>query len=76
MIRPVTVRVECRPGHGGEGVPRVFLIGDRRIEVAEVLDRWPGRDHRYFKVQGGDGGLYILRHDATSGEREVTLFER
>lgn len=76
MIRPVTVRVECHPGHGGEGVPRVLWVGDRRIEVAEVLDCWPGRDHRYFKVQGSDVGLYILRHDTPSGEWEITLFEQ
>lgn len=43
MIKPVTVRVECRPRHGGEGVPRAFLVGDRGTEVVEALDCWPGR---------------------------------
>ncbi len=76
MSKPVTVGVECQPGHRGEGVPRAFLVGDRRIEVTEVLDWWPGRDHRYFKVRGRDGGLYILRHDRPSGEWEITLFEQ
>lgn len=76
MNRPVMVRVECRPGHGGEEVPRAFFVGSRRIDVAEVLDGWPGRDHRYFKVRGSDGGLYILRHDTPSGEWEITLFEQ
>ena len=72
----VTVRVECSAGHGGEDAPRAFFVGDRRVEVVELLDCWPGRDHRYFKVRGNDGGLYILRHDAPSGEWEITLFER
>jgi hypothetical protein len=76
MIKPVPVRVECRPGQRGEGVPCAFLVGDRRVEVAEVLDWWPGHDHRYFKVQGSDGCLYILRHDTPSGEWEITLFEQ
>jgi hypothetical protein len=76
MIKPVTVRVECHPDHRGEGVPREFVIGDRRIEVVEVLDCWPGRDHRYFKVRGSDDGVYILRHDVPSGEWEITLFEQ
>jgi hypothetical protein len=71
----VTVRVECVESLGGEAIPRAFYLGDRRIEAVEVLDRWPGRDHRYFKVQGSDGGLYILRHDTPSGEWEITLFE-
>jgi hypothetical protein len=35
-----------------------------------VLDRWLGPDHRYFKVRTADG-IYILRHDATSGELEA-----
>jgi hypothetical protein len=73
----VIVRVECSAGHRGEDVPRAFFLGDRRIEVAELLDCWPGRNHRYFKVRCCDGGgLYILRHDTPSGEWEITLFEQ
>jgi len=72
----VIVRVECSAGHRGEEVPRAFFLGNRRIEVVEVLDCWPGRDHRYFKVRGSEGGLYILRHDMPSGEWEITLFEQ
>lgn len=72
----VIVRVKCSSDQRGEEVPGVFLVGDRRIEVVEVLDWWPGRDHRYFKVRGSDGGLYILRHDTPSGEWEITLFEQ
>jgi hypothetical protein len=75
-VKPVTVRVECQPGHHGEAVPRAFLVGERRIEAVEVLDCWPGRDHLYFKVLGSDGGLYTLRHDTPLGEWEITLFEQ
>lgn len=57
-------------------VPRMFSAGDRRIEVVEMLDCWPGRDHRYFKVLGSDSGRHILRHDTPSGEWEITLFEQ
>jgi hypothetical protein len=45
------------------------------MEVADVLDRWLAPDHRYFKVRGTDGAIYILRHDANSGDWELTLFE-
>ncbi len=72
----LTVRVECASDHRGEAVPRAFLVGSRRIEVAEILDAWPGRDHHYFKILCNDGGLYILRHDEPSGEWEITLFEQ
>ncbi len=70
------VRVECYAGHRGEETPRRFFLGERRIEVVAVLDRWLAPDHRYFKVAGDDRAVYILRHDAASARWELTLFER
>jgi hypothetical protein len=69
------LQVECYAGYKGEETPRAFYVGDRRIEVAEVLDRWLAPDHRYFKVRGDDGGLYIMRHDVEKDRWELTLFE-
>ena len=66
------VRVECYAGHRGEETPRALIIGDRRVEVIEVLDRWLAPDHRYFKVKGDDGDVYIVRQEATSGAWELT----
>ena len=76
MIEVVRVKVEYQPGHRGEEMPCAFFVGDTRIEVVDILDWWPGRDHRYFKIRGSDGGLYILRHDIPFGEWEITLFEQ
>jgi len=70
------LRVECYAGYKGEETPRAFHLGDRRIAVAEVLDRWLAPDHRYFKVRGDDGGLYILRHDVEKDRWELTLYEQ
>jgi hypothetical protein len=70
------IDVECHAGHRGEETPRRFRLGDRTIEVAEVLDRWLAPDHRYFKVRGGDGDLYILRHDPLADGWELTMFQR
>ncbi|HET8759791.1 MAG TPA: archaemetzincin family Zn-dependent metalloprotease [Nitrospiria bacterium] len=72
----MVVRVECYAGHRGEETPRAFFLDARRVEVAEVLDRWHGIDHRYFKVRGADGGLYILRHDTSADRWEITLFQQ
>ena len=69
------VRVECYAGYRGEETPRRFHLGERTVEVAEVLDRWLAPDHRYFKVRGDDGARYILRHDPNSGDWELTLYE-
>ncbi|MGD8430349.1 MAG: hypothetical protein PVH31_08060 [Ectothiorhodospiraceae bacterium] len=71
----MNLRVECHAGYRGEEEPRVFYLGDRRIDVAEVMDRWLAPDHRYFKVRGDDAATYILRHDTESGRWELTLFD-
>ena len=75
--RSFQVAVECYAGYRGEETPRRFRIGrpgERWIEVADVLDRWLDPDHRYFKLLGADGDLYILRHDAESDAWELTLY--
>jgi hypothetical protein len=70
------VRVECYAGHRGEETPRRLWIGGRAVEVVEVFDRWLSPDHRYFKLKGSDGDIYILRHDTEADRWELTLFQR
>ena len=72
----VALRVECYAGHRGEETPRRLVLGERVIEVADVLDRWLAPDHRYFKLRGDDGDTYIVRYDVRSGQWELTMFER
>jgi hypothetical protein len=71
----LSVTVECYAGYRSEETPLRFRLGDRSLEVNKVVDRWLAPDHRYFKVRA-EGDIYILRHDITSGEWEVTVFER
>jgi hypothetical protein len=68
--------VECYADHRGEQTPRVLHLDDRKIFVEEVVDRWMGPDHRYFKVKGDDGGLYIIRQDTMSGAWELSTSKR
>ena len=68
------IRVECYAGYRGEETPLRFYSGERKVEVAEVLDRWLAPDHRYFKVKGDDGGTYIVRYDVPSDRWELTMF--
>jgi hypothetical protein len=70
-----TLRVECYAGHRNEEAPRRFFLGKRVVEVTETVDRWLGPEHRYFKVRGDDGGVYILRHDVAQDFWEMTLFD-
>ncbi|MEA3411674.1 MAG: hypothetical protein U9R74_09055 [Pseudomonadota bacterium] len=73
--RESAFRVECYAGYRGEETPRRLYLGGRRTDVLNVIDRWLSPDHRYFKVRGDDGGVYIICHDVTSGEWEMHLFD-
>ena len=72
--RLLTVGVECYAGHRGEQTPRMLMVGDRRIAVAEVLDAWLAPDYRYFKLRGADRDTYLVRHDERSDTWEPTMF--
>ena len=74
MNEPLSIRVECYAGYRADERPIRFYLADRAIDVVDVLDRWIGVDHRYFKVQGADTGTYILRQDTSTGLWELTLW--
>jgi hypothetical protein len=70
------IQVECYAGYRGEQTPRRFIMGLNRIEVMEILDQWLAPDHRYFKILGDDGAVYILRHDILKWEWEMTFYKK
>lgn len=72
----LAIDVECYAGYQGEQTPRVVHLGERRIEVAEVLDQWLSPAHRYFKLLGKDGHTYLVRHDVAARRWELTMFQR
>jgi hypothetical protein len=70
------IRVECDPGYRGEAEPRTFWLGERRLEVREILDRWFAPTQRWFKVDADDDQWYVLRHDESSGHWELAALTR
>lgn len=72
----MAIRVESYAGFRGEQEPRAFWLGERRLEVLEIVDRWIGPDQRWFRVRAGDGDLYILRYDEQPGTWELAAFTR
>jgi hypothetical protein len=70
-----TIRVECCAGYRGEESPACFFLGERAVAVQSVLDRWLESEHQYFKVRGDDAGIYILRHDVSTGVWEMILYD-
>ena len=67
------VAPEAYAGQRADEAPRAFVLGTRRITVAEELDRWLDPEHRYFKVRGDDGDVYIVRCNVRSDAWELTL---
>ncbi len=70
----MAIRVDCYAGYRGEEEPRAFWLGERRLEVVELEDRWYGPDYRYFRCLADDGDRYVLRHDDASGEWDLAAF--
>jgi hypothetical protein len=70
------IHVECHAGHRDEPEPRAFWLGERRIAVREIVDRWFAPTQRWFKVDADDGDFYVLRHDEATGEWELAAYTR
>ncbi len=71
----IPIQVECYAGYTADERPVAFSLRERRIVVRDLLDRWLGEDHSYFKLAGDDGALYIIRQDRTLGGWELILME-
>lgn len=72
----MTIRVESYAGYRGEQEPRAFWLGERRVAVLEVVDRWYAPGQRWFRTRTDDGHAYVLRHDEGTGEWELAAFTR
>ena len=66
--------VECQDDPGA--APRRFGWGGAAREVREVLDRWDGEGHRYFRLRDETGAVLILRQDLEAGSWRLHFFER
>ena len=75
MVLPIDIRVECYSGYREEETPRVMHFKDRRVIVAEIVDRWLAPDHRYFKLLGDDQCLYIIRYDVVTLIWQMIFFQ-
>ncbi len=68
------IQVECESGHAGETPPRRFYLGHHPVEVVDVIDRWLDSEQHYYKVEGNDGSIYILKHDTVEWVWNLTMF--
>jgi hypothetical protein len=76
MADGIRLMVTCYSGARANERPISFLLGEKRYEVTDVIDRWYGPDYLYFKVRTDDGSIYILRCDEINDVWELELFQK
>jgi hypothetical protein len=58
---PKHIEVSAYSGYKANERPLAFYVDGRRHDVTDVIDRWYGVEHDYFKVLADDGRIYLLR---------------
>jgi hypothetical protein len=58
---PVKIEVVAYSGYKANERPLHFFLEQKKVSVAEVLDRWYGEEHDEFKVLADDGRVYLIR---------------
>ena len=59
----VKIRVNTYSGYKADERPTSFLLGETRLEVVEIIDRYYDPHEDVFKVKADDGGVYLIGHD-------------
>jgi hypothetical protein len=69
------LKVSTYSGYTSDERPTAFTYAERTFQVREIVDRWYGEDHAYFKLIANDGNLYVIRHDCETDTWELVMTE-
>lgn len=58
---PKKIGVMAYSGFKANERPLWLVVDGSEVKVKEVLDRWYGADHDFFKVLGQNGRVYLIR---------------
>lgn len=58
---PEKLQVESYSGYKANERPTLFCLKDRRVGIVDIIDRWYGTSHDFFKVLADDGRVYVLK---------------
>ena len=58
---PKKIEVAAYSGYKANERPISFILDGQKLGVQNVIDRWYGVEHDYFKVLANDGQVYVLR---------------
>jgi len=61
MEFPKKIEVVAYSGYKANERPLYFLLDEKRLKVENIIDRWYGVEHDYFKVVAEDGQVYLLK---------------
>ncbi|MGD2124972.1 MAG: hypothetical protein PVG99_02760 [Desulfobacteraceae bacterium] len=71
------IEVVAYSGYKANERPLYFVLDNKKREVAEIIDRWYGVEHDYFKILADDGRVYLLKwHRLLDLWFLVKIFER
>jgi hypothetical protein len=54
------IEVLAYSGYKANERPLHLVLGQKKLSVLEILDRWYGEEHDYFKVLADDGMVYLI----------------
>jgi hypothetical protein len=57
------IHVSCYAGYNANERPIDITVRGRKLRVEEIVDRWYGVDHSYFKILANDHKIYLIRYD-------------
>jgi hypothetical protein len=69
-----TITVISYSGYRAEEIPRAFFLGERKIEIIEVLDTWIEEGlsdrarQRFFRIRGSDNSVHEIYLDEKTNE--------
>lgn len=69
------IRMENCVDYEREKTPKRFFMGNKVIEIEEVIDRWLGSEYSYVKVRSSENDIYILKYDELTHRWELTMFQ-
>ncbi|RLC30283.1 hypothetical protein DRH13_04565 [Candidatus Woesebacteria bacterium] len=55
------ITVVAYSGYKANERPLRLLIDEKDLEVEQIIDRWCGVEHDYFKCLANDGQVYLLK---------------
>lgn len=60
-ILPVKIEVVAYSGYKANERPLSFVHQHKEIGVEEIIDRWYGVEHDYFKIRANDASVYLIK---------------